>query len=202
MQLLCAPLLMWRLHRRRRYASLDKNSFLTEDEKRVCAKRGKSEGAGYGPKGSPPEPSAEETSSSTEVGEASTRPFDKFNPNHDGLGRFASGAGSGVQLANARRPAAGWRGPVSPSQEQRLAQASVDAQAAVRNVRERDPNWQVPSQLYDPASIEGAISAEEAIRSAAEARLDELLRDAIPGTNPNWGVNRLGKELRDMATPS
>lgn len=28
--------------------------------------------------------------------------------------------------------------------------------------------------------------------------MSEILRDAIPGTNPAWGVNRLAKELYDM----
>lgn len=33
---------------------------------------------------------------------------------------------------------------------------------------------------------------------AAEARLAEILRDAIPDTNPSWGINRLRKELNDQ----
>jgi hypothetical protein len=35
------------------------------------------------------------------------------------------------------------------------------------------------------------------VRDAANARLAEITRDAVPGTNPAWGVNRLTKELYD-----
>lgn len=35
------------------------------------------------------------------------------------------------------------------------------------------------------------------VRDAANARLAEITRDAVPGTNPTWGVNRLTKELYD-----
>lgn len=34
---------------------------------------------------------------------------------------------------------------------------------------------------------------------AADARFKEIMRDAIPNTNPLWGVNRLRKELNDQA---
>jgi hypothetical protein len=33
---------------------------------------------------------------------------------------------------------------------------------------------------------------------AANTRLAEITRDAIPNTNPSWGVNRLRKELGDQ----
>jgi predicted transcriptional regulator len=39
------------------------------------------------------------------------------------------------------------------------------------------------------------VSAREAEAEEAATRLKELLRDAIPNTNPDWGVNRLRKEL-------
>jgi hypothetical protein len=57
------------------------------------------------------------------------------------------------------------------------------------------PAWKEPQSLT--ATIEGAIAHQQAIARAAEARYAEITRDAIPGTNPNWGGNRLRKELSD-----
>jgi len=51
--------------------------------------------------------------------------------------------------------------------------------------------------VTDPEGIEGQIAHHEATAEAAEARLAEILHDAIPDTNPGWGVNRLTKELYD-----
>jgi hypothetical protein len=42
------------------------------------------------------------------------------------------------------------------------------------------------------------IRHHEQTAQAAQARLAEITRDAIPGSNPSWGVNRLRKELNDM----
>jgi hypothetical protein len=58
-----------------------------------------------------------------------------------------------------------------------------------------DPDWRPPQSVWE--SIEGQIRHHEATAEQAEARLAEILRDAIPGTNPSWGVNRLRKELND-----
>jgi hypothetical protein len=45
--------------------------------------------------------------------------------------------------------------------------------------------------------MEGRIAHQEATADAAETRLAEILRDAIPNTNPSWGISRLRKELND-----
>ena len=60
-------------------------------------------------------------------------------------------------------------------------------------MRDRDPEWRPRPSLTETA--EGEIRAREAEAIAAEARLAHLLRDAIPNTSPDWGVNRLRKEL-------
>ena len=57
-------------------------------------------------------------------------------------------------------------------------------------------SWEGPQSASD--SIEGQIAHQEATAEAAEARLAEILRDAIPNTNPSWGINRLRKELNDQ----
>ena len=149
------------------WTSLEKASFLTADEKRAAA--------GYGPK-----------------------PLTKFNPNHAGDGRFDfSPDGGDVHLVGGRGGRGRGRIPSSPAQETRLALADARAKTALRQVAERDPAWQATPQVTDPNSIEGAISAREATAAEAEAKLAELLRGVAPGTNPDWGVNRLEKELRD-----
>jgi hypothetical protein len=70
------------------------------------------------------------------------------------------------------------------------------AQSAQRRIRELDPEWQAPRSIS--ATIEGRIAHQEAVTQAAEARLAQLLRDAIPNTNPSWGVNRLRSELSEQ----
>lgn len=59
------------------------------------------------------------------------------------------------------------------------------------------PDWRGPQSITLPESIEGRIAHQEATARAAEARLANILRDAIPNTNPSWGVNRLRRELYD-----
>ena len=51
--------------------------------------------------------------------------------------------------------------------------------------------------VTDQEGVENRIAHQEATAEAAEGRLAEILRDAIPDTNPSWGVNRLRKELND-----
>ncbi|MBX9592509.1 MAG: phage portal protein [Hyphomonadaceae bacterium] len=86
----------------------------------------------------------------------------------------------------------------TPAQEARLAAAEVQARAALRRLRELDPNWQGPQSVSRPGSIEGQIGHYEMMARAAEARLAHILRDAIPNTNPSWGVNRLRSELSEQ----
>ena len=91
----------------------------------------------------------------------------------------------------------GRRGPSNPAQENDLAFAAARARITTSQVQELDPTWRPTPQVYDPNSIEGSIAAQEAIANEAEARLADLQAGAIPGTRSDWGVNRLGKELRD-----
>ncbi len=77
--------------------------------------------------------------------------------------------------------------------EARYSIAEAQAREALRRVRVRDPDWEPTPSLIETA--EGAIRAREGELAEASARLRELLRDAIPNTNPDWGVNRLRKEL-------
>ena len=80
--------------------------------------------------------------------------------------------------------------------EGQLADLANQAQRAIDRVRELDPKWEPPqSFLSRESNIEPRIQHQETMLRAAEARLAEITRDAIPGTNPSWGVNRLRKEL-------
>lgn len=82
---------------------------------------------------------------------------------------------------------------MTPAQAARYEIAEALAKQALRRVRDRDPDWKPTPSLIETA--EGAIRAREGELAEASARLRELLRDAIPNTNPDWGVNRLRKEL-------
>lgn len=84
---------------------------------------------------------------------------------------------------------------MTPAQAARYEIAEALAKQALRRVRDRDPDWKPTPSLIETA--EGAIRAREGELAEASARLRELLRDAIPNTNPDWGVNRLRKELID-----
>jgi len=77
----------------------------------------------------------------------------------------------------------------------RLSNATNAAEAAVSRVRDIDPSWRPRPGLYE--SAEGAISHQIATEAEANARFNELRRDAIPGTSHDWRVNRLKKELYD-----
>ncbi|MEQ1650330.1 MAG: phage portal protein, partial [Hyphomicrobiaceae bacterium] len=98
-----------------------------------------------------------------------------------------------AELQEVSRRRAGPTG--TPAQEVRLDAAAAQARDATRRVRELDPEWRGPQSVT--AGMEGAIAHQEATARAAEARLNEVLRDAVPGTNPAWGVNRLTKDLYD-----
>lgn len=106
------------------------------------------------------------------------------------------GGGEDAEVIPASRRRVG-RFQATPAQEMRLPNAEARAREATRRLRELEPDWKGPSSLTDSPSVEGEIAKLEATAQAAEARLAEILRDAIPGTNPSWGVNRLTKELHD-----
>jgi HK97 family phage portal protein len=164
------------------WARLEKATFLTPNEKRAAV--------GYGPlEGSDPAGLTPSRDGAEQ----------KFNPHHDELGRFTFGPEGAVggserpQPASRRRPG---RVRGTPAQEARLAVAEARAREATRQLRELEPDWRGPQSLEsDPPGIEGRIAREEATADAAEARLAEILRDAIPDTSPSWGVSRLTKEL-------
>ena len=77
----------------------------------------------------------------------------------------------------------------------RLSIAARDAREAIRRTQELDPNWRAPTGLYE--TVEGEIRHNENVAATARARYNEITTDAIPGTNPSWGANRLRKELYD-----
>jgi hypothetical protein len=62
-----------------------------------------------------------------------------------------------------------------------------------KSLRDLDPQWKGPVSVVDPDNIEGRIRHLQAWNEAAQARLRELSK--IPDANPDWGVNRLVKEL-------
>jgi hypothetical protein len=125
-------------------------------------------------------------------------PAQKFNPHHDEIGRFTFAPDGAVYGSERPQPAARRRtGPRgTPAQEARHDAAAARAREAVRRLRELEPAWQGPQSVSE--SIEGRIAHQEATARAAEGRLAEILRGAIPNTNPSWGVNRLVKELHDQ----
>jgi hypothetical protein len=121
-----------------------------------------------------------------------------FNPAQlrDEIGRWTTESGSGHPEPASRRRSG--RGEGTPAQQTRLAVAEARSREATRRLRELEPTWQAPQSFVSPDSVEGRIAHREATARAAEARLAEILRDAIPNTNPSWGINRLRKELNDQ----
>ena len=110
----------------------------------------------------------------------------------------AGGGEAGIDLAQARGRGGnvrvgGYSFEATPAQIMRLSNATNAADAAVSRVRDIDPSWRPRPGLYE--SAEGAISHQIAIEAEANARFNELRRDAIPGTSHDWGANRLRKEL-------
>lgn len=104
-----------------------------------------------------------------------------------------------TRIAQARSGGRGRPGglpEMTPAQQARYAIADAQARQALRQVRDRDPEWKPTPSLTETA--EGAIRAREAEAAEASARLRELLRDAVPNTNPDWGVNRLRKETSTL----
>ncbi len=156
------------------WARLEKTTFLTADEKRTAI--------GYAP-----------------LGDASFAAGLKYRPDQarDDHGRWEEeGGASDADVTPVSRRRAG-RFQATPAQEIRLSNAEARAREATRQLRELEPDWRGPSSFIDPNSVEGEIAKLDATARAAEARLAQILRDAIPGTNPSWGLNRLTKELYD-----
>ena len=115
-----------------------------------------------------------------------------------GLGVLNDAAESIVETVNTRAAQGRIQAQyptATPAQIVRLHHSSINAQGLTARVRELDPAWRPTPSLR--STIEGAIAAAEAEAVQAQLRLAELLRDAIPSTNPSWGVNRLRKELND-----
>jgi HK97 family phage portal protein len=173
------------------WARLERASFLSDDEKRTAV--------GYGAK--------------------SGGPGAKFNPYHDDRGRFTFGPGGGGDGEEADVDAdltdAGTNGDAgeetdddellhevsrrrggpsgTPAQEARLAAAAAQARNALQRLRVVDPDWRPQGGIT--STIEGQIAQLEAVARGAEARLAEILQNALPGANPAWGLNRLQSEL-------
>ena len=168
------------------WARLEKATFLTPNEKRSAV--------GYGPLAGGDEIKRDANQLCTTVA-----PKANFNPGQlrDELGRWV-GDGGGDSLVHEASRRRGGRREGTSAQEARHAAARAQAQAARRRVRELDPEWREPQSAFARDSIEGQIRHEEAVARAAEARLAEILRDAIPNANPSWGVNRLRSELYDL----
>jgi HK97 family phage portal protein len=176
------------------WARIDKVGFLTLNEKRAAVGYGPVEGADFAAKAGfdPNQPRVPAGSSDggqwTDAGGGS------------GSGSSGRDRGSETRLAQARggrasgRPRRGEQFEMTTAQQMRLSIAERRAQEASRKVQERDPEWK-PRQSF-VESAEGAIARAEGEAEEAEARLGELLRDAIPNTSPDWGVTRLTKELR------
>jgi len=107
-----------------------------------------------------------------------------------------------TQIAQARGgrnrvgPRVGEQWEATPAQEARLAVANGSAQEAIRRVRRFDPDWRPQPSFVETA--EGAIGRAEGEARAAEARMQELFRDAVPNTRPDWGFSRLTRELREQ----
>ena len=132
----------------------------------------------------------------------------RFNPNHDALGRFTtgdgqgSGSGDGAQLANARRvirqvTVGGRTYAVTRSQEDDLVFASDFAAQAVTRVREREPAWQPSSRsvISDPNSADGAIRYYRDLAQEANGRALVLERDGVPlGFNNRQDFEQFGRE--------
>jgi hypothetical protein len=153
------------------WSRLEAASFLSTAEKRAAA--------GYG-----------------EVGDDDPSAKAGFNTSQprDDHGRWTGDGGTEVVLA--AEPGRRRAGLLDPIIEARLAAAEANARLLERTVRRLDPTWRPqPSAHPNPPNIEGRIRENESIAAAAEARLAELLRGAIPGFNPVWGFNRLRSEL-------
>lgn len=95
--------------------------------------------------------------------------------------------------------------PITPAQEARLAQSYGAMRSALRDVRERDPNWKPPAQAY--STVEGLISANRTIELEARFRLFQIMgtraepgpyaREWIPAPPTNRRLNRSERQEID-----
>jgi hypothetical protein len=128
-----------------------------------------------------------------------------FNPSQvripageSGGGRWGDGGTVQPTGANGRQSVRVGRGlDATPAQAARLAMANARADAAMAQVRERDPTWRPRDSLTAPNSVEGAIRQSEAQTRDAEARLAQLDRLGMSGN----GGPALGTE-RPLAEPT
>jgi hypothetical protein len=188
------------------WARLNAATFLTVDEKRAAV--------GYGPapratfevpaeaKYSPDQPRVpagnEDGGQWTDGGGGGGGPPGRVRVAQADAGlRNDSGDETEVAQGRGARPRAGPRAgenwEVTPAQQMRLNNAENSARDRIRQVQRFDPEWRPRPSIV--ATAEGAIRRAEGDAREAESRLRELFRDAIPNTNPGWGVNRLKKEL-------
>jgi hypothetical protein len=102
--------------------------------------------------------------------------------NPDG-GQWTGTGGGGERTRIAQMPRGSRRigsdAEGTPDQEARLAAEEVQAQEAIRRVREIDPTWSPQESLTDPNSIEGQIATARGRRQEAEDRLIELAREPV-----------------------
>lgn len=107
-----------------------------------------------------------------------------------------------TQVAQARGgrgrvgPRAGENFETTPAQQARLYVAEAYARERLRQVQRFDPEWRPEPSFVQ--SAEGAIKRAEGEARAAESRMQELFRDAVPNSRPDWGFNRLTRELREQ----
>ncbi len=166
------------------WARLDKAAFLTPNEKRTAA--GYREHAGGD--------ELKYAAGQARMPAGNGRESGRWITGDGGVG--VTPDGTVVDPAQGRRRGSGL-GEATPAELLQLSIARVEAVNAIRRVRERDPAWQSTQQLTDPNNVQGLVEANKLIAQEANQRWSELLRDAIPNTNPDWGVARLRSELAD-----
>jgi hypothetical protein len=159
------------------WARLDKATFLTADEKRAAI--------GYAP-----------------LDEAGG--VQKFNPNHDHLGRFTTGDGSGRPEPAQTRPrprrvtVGGRTYAATEREETELLLAANRAEGALNRVRELDPEWRAAPQLSPSETAEAAIRSYRSLAQQAEARITVLERGGVPlGFNAREQFEAFGRSAWD-----
>jgi HK97 family phage portal protein len=195
------------------WARIEKVSFLTLNEKRAAV--------GYAPleETAPPAPTTEDDAS---IVVRKYRPDQSRAPagTSDGGEWVDEGGGGGggssgglVHLTGGRGGRADGRGrPPTTQEEGRRLRDETDEQIQAgiakekqfndlaaaatplrKDPRKLDPQWKAPVSVVDPDNVEGRIRHLQAWNEAAQARIKEP--SSIPDANPDWGVNRLVKEL-------
>ena len=159
------------------WTRIDKATFLTADEKRAAV--------GYGPY----------RGGRATISRTSTVPTKRATSSAVGPMRVAAGRPRTPSAGHSLHKAAGVlddkRGP-------RLNRPAMTPPRPALGTRPAAcASWSRHGKGHRALSetIEGRITHQEATAEAAEARLAEILRDAIPNANPSWGANRLTKEL-------